>query len=760
MSIKEKLGKIREGFDQTGVGIVFNTISGLPRAAVDVGKDILKETARNIGSTGITLAKPFGGAEEMSAEDFKSPYTAALFETVFGKEKLRSVEDRIATMEHKIKNNSTAKEFGLDKVALPLAFGGILGTTVLDLTPLGGSKKGLQKLVNEETVEGSLKLLRSMGAPDEVARKFAPQIAKTKTLEEVKNVFQTMQGVTGVKFANDAQKLFQPIQDSIKDPINKLISNIRGAEKVRDEIETAYTVERARRIARVEQEFGKESGEKGYFNALGKLKGKLVDDEKKIYDMIKLDQPDVDSLFNQIQKNKILDTFDKIGASGGLQKLLHGEIPQKNELKLLEEVFGSELIRTIRSKRSAFAKGKDIITEIVNLPRALMSSLDLSAVLRQAVIPTVTHPFRARKAMSEMFRQVFSQKNFEGWLSALKQTPEYKRMKDAGLYIAEPNKLAGGLAEREEAFMSAFAEKIPWVKASERAYVSYLNKTRVDMFNQIAAKFDKEGIATKANLSSLAEFVNSATGRGNLKRLENEAQTLNNVFFSPRLMKARLDFLNPVWYAKQTPAVRKEAIKSFAQFVGIGTTILGAVSMLGGDKISVETDPRSSDFGKIRIGDIRMDIWGGFQQFVTLFSQLISGERKSTNSGEVYELDPAQFPYTGRLGRTIDFGRSKLSPFVSTIIDMLEGENVVGEETTIKREIAESVTPLYLQDIVGIIRELGPESILTVGVPGLFGVGVQKYDHGKDIGNPFLPKSMKGKNKKDTEIEGNPFNSF
>jgi hypothetical protein len=43
----------------------------------------------------------------------------------------------------------------------------------------------------------------------------------------------------------------------------------------------------------------------------------------------------------------------------------------------------------------------------------------------------------------------------------------------------------------------------------------------------------------------------------------------------------------------------------------------------------VEIDPRSTDFGKIKVGNIRWDIWGGFQQWVRVASQLATGERKT-----------------------------------------------------------------------------------------------------------------------------------
>jgi hypothetical protein len=49
-------------------------------------------------------------------------------------------------------------------------------------------------------------------------------------------------------------------------------------------------------------------------------------------------------------------------------------------------------------------------------------------------------------------------------------------------------------------------------------------------------------------LKSAARFINSATGRGNLNAVTRDARVLTNVLFSPKLMKSRVDMLNPGFY--------------------------------------------------------------------------------------------------------------------------------------------------------------------------------------------------------------------
>lgn len=516
--------------------------------------------------------------------------------------------------------------------------------------------------------------------------------------------------------------------------LSKLISAIKSAKPARKELEQIYSAERSKRAGAVAGIFEKGQGEKSYFQALGKLKGPLAP-KKPAFETVrgegKLLQGEVDELFKKIQQHPDLDVYEKVSASTGLRNLLEGTIPPKGELRLLENTFGSDLIKTVMSKRSLGEKFGELVVDIANIPRSLITSFDMSAPLRQGVIFTVTKPSSAAKAGKEMFRQVFSQKNFDNWLVNLKKEPIYKFAKEAKLYIAEPGKIAGGLAEKEERFMTNIAQKIPVLgaitRASERAYVGYLNKLRIDVFKNLSNKFIKEGLDPKTDIKvfqELANFINNATGRGSLPQaLERGSQVWSNVFFSPRLIASRANMLNPVWYIKQSPKVRREAIKSFAEFIGVGASVLALAKASGA---SVELDPRSTDFGKIRIGNTRWDIWGGFQQWARVFSQLASGERK-TAKGELLPLSAKKYPFETRKDVAEKFFAGKLAPIPRLAYELLLGQKMFGDALTLSGEAIENSVPLYLQDMKDAFKQLGPEALFTIGFPGFFGVGVQSY---------------------------------
>src|SRR3990167_3399573 len=589
-------------------------------------------------------------------------------------------------------------------------------------SPLGltlGTIRGWPKAALEVRQKVADVLQTFAPTPEEAKKQGLIQIPGTNTYFDPLGVMGGLKRVGG--------KVTQEIIQQVDTPLSKLIIAIKSAGKPRAELEAIYAVERAKRAGEISGIFAKEEGQVGFQKALGALKGELAP-KKPTFEALQLNQNDIDNLANSIQSHKYLEPFEKIAAWDGLRKILTGEIPQPSQLSLLEDVFGKEFATEVL-KRGGISI-KNLIVEGVNIPRTAITGLDASAVLRQSVILTTTKPKLATKAFGEMFRQTFSQKNFEEWLKVLPEHPLYKEMKSAGLYIADPTRATGGLQAREEQFIGGFIKKLPLLggvyRASERSFVSYLNKLRVDVFSQMVNQLQKEGIATPENLQSVARFVNNASGRGDLPAFQRAATELSTVLFSPRLIAARFNMLNPIWYSKLTPPVRKEAIKTMGQFIGTGMTALGLIKLAGGENVSVEADPRSTDFGKIRIGNAQWDIWGGFQQWVRVFTQLATGERK-TAKGDIVKLNEKEFPFESRLDVAERFIRGKLAPVPSLALELLEGQKLFGEKLDLKRESLENIIPLYLQDIGEAIKEIGPEAIFSAGIPAFFGVGFQVY---------------------------------
>jgi len=136
-----------------------------------------------------------GGVDEINPTE-----KSKLFQAIFGKEPIRSLEDRIATSEQKIKASPFANKIGVEKMALPLAFGGVIGSVGLDLTPWGSlEKNAVKSLLKATTNEAAVSILAKMKIPSEVAAKYAPKFATTKTLDETKGLFDEMKSVINPK---------------------------------------------------------------------------------------------------------------------------------------------------------------------------------------------------------------------------------------------------------------------------------------------------------------------------------------------------------------------------------------------------------------------------------------------------------------------------------------------------------------------------------------------------------------------------------
>ncbi len=422
------------------------------------------------------------------------------------------------------------------------------------------------------------------------------------------------------------------------------------------------------------------------------------------------------------------------------------------------------LVRDARRNRTVVQKVFGLVPESLNTSRAILTSFDLSAVGRQGGNIVFAHPVRSARALGIMFRSFASKVGASRAHNALENRPNAALYRRAKLEITDPE---GKLSQQEEEYMSRWSKMIPIVAGSERAFVAFLNRVRADTFDAMVAMKARNGTITEAEAKVIANFVNVATGRGDLGKFRAAAVPLATVFFAPRFVASRFQYLTlqPLRIRGNTAHTRKLIASEYARaLVGraifYSTAALALSALIGppGDdeEWNIELDLRSSDFLKIRIGKTRIDPMSGLAQVTVLLARLITGQTKRLTTGEIVPIRGEKVPFGGSTGSDIvaRFLRTKLSPAIGTGINIVSGENVIGETTTAKTIARDLVIPISMRDIAVLIREHGVPMGTVLNLLEIFGTSTQHFDDFqkpvakiplRDISNPALRERTRKK---------------
>ncbi len=409
-----------------------------------------------------------------------------------------------------------------------------------------------------------------------------------------------------------------------------------------------------------------------------------------------------------------------------------------------------KLVQFLREETSNIQK-TGAVSDTISVLRSIKTGFDLSAPLRQG------RALLGTKEFNGAFYRMFEYAKSQSALDAL----EVDMMSHKYSEFALQNKRELGLTllgekftQREEQFASKLIEKIPLLRGSERAFTGFLNDLRFNRFVNILENLDKADRGITENptaMKDLAKVIGASTGRGTLGSAEGAARSLATVMFSPRWMASRMQLiLNPL--TKSGPA-RVEAIKSLARISGTSVAILGMAKMAGAD---VEIDSRSSDFGKIKIGNTRFDVTGGIAPYITALSRIGTFSTKSSTTGLIRKLNTGEYGSQTALGVLTGFIENKTSPVGSVVKDVLKGENFEGEKIEINPKSLQSnkdlgkylidqlITPLLGSDAYDAFTDASGNAIVGVAatIGSLFGVGVQTYsadtDWNQNLGKELL----------------------
>jgi hypothetical protein len=411
--------------------------------------------------------------------------------------------------------------------------------------------------------------------------------------------------------------------------------------------------------------------------------------------------------------------------------------------------------------------------DIGNFVRANMSSLDISW-LRQGVLLIPSHPIKFTRAFADSFISLFSERWAQKVMKDIQAGPAHrmfydkynldylrpldmKTLRKYGRVEGEPPHApatrrisrAEGLSDIAEEYMALggdrliprFTQKLPWIRMSGRAHVVGINKLTSSIFEQhyrnlldinesrgfwgkfgtVLGKDAGAGFSIDENMRAVGRMLEDMSGRGPIpERLKGLTPAMNAGLFSLRLTLGRIR--SPIHLFKGTRYSRLQAWR----YMVTGVTSISSALFVGRELglWDLETDSHSADFMKILFldGRIRVDPWGGYQQYAVLLSRLATLSMKSSITGEITDsVDPIRL--------AAQFGKNKFSPGAAAILEAWVGEDFIGRE-------------IDRTDWLRWIRTRGPMAAMdiyeTLGADGLMGTfkgsgaiiggGVQVYD--------------------------------
>ena len=366
----------------------------------------------------------------------------------------------------------------------------------------------------------------------------------------------------------------------------------------------------------------------------------------------------------------------------------------------------------------------DELTALAGLPRTLKASFDLSAPGRQGLALAFRHP---KEWIGSWVPMIKAWASDEGMQAVNRNIDNImaKWPTDA-VHFYEVGPSAPGL-ERVPGFEAAgrgkiasVVRRIPGLKNSERAYATFLNYQKAKTFDTMASSLREAGETKGSVYEGLGRIIDHATGYGAAPfkgRIEGQA------FFSQRYMTSRLQFLtDPIieGLAKGDLRTARAATENLVAFAG------GMAGLLYlGDEAGAwdaQLDPRSSDFGKIRLGPQRIDFGAGFLPLIRTIARVSTGEAKSA-AGRVYDIR--------RDEEVLKFFRNKLAPLPSGVISRIVGENVIGEKPgkiLSLQTVGDLFMPLIADSVLEAYRTTkDPATAARAGLAELVGGGVSTY---------------------------------
>lgn len=434
----------------------------------------------------------------------------------------------------------------------------------------------------------------------------------------------------------------------------------------------------------------------------------------------------------------------------------------KSEEKRLEYGYAKVDIENYINDLKLKAKSDGVVDKIIEAPgifKSIQTSLDNSFFGRQGIKILYNNPVVWTKAFIKSWGDIKKELGGQDAIRAIK----------ADIY-SRPNAInnkykTGGYGLdvlSEEAYPSSLPSRIPLLgrlfKASESAYNGAALRIRADLADRFIELAEKNYVNTlrKDEAKYIGNLVGSLTGRGSLGKLDVLSREANVLFYSVKFLKSNIDTLfAPFKYIGQKTIfgfdnkgaefASKQAAKSSIRIIGTIALVLATAKFIDPD--SVDEDPTSTNFGKIKIFGKWTDITGGMGAILRLAARIALRRSKSA-TGKITDYNQQSFGARSLLDEIESFIEGKFSPIAGIGRDWLEGKFFDGEDFTIEKAIKRLILPLPVQNALEIIKDPKSEFVFASILLDALGFSVSTIKQSKIDWNKSMSLEMQEFKKK------------
>ncbi len=375
----------------------------------------------------------------------------------------------------------------------------------------------------------------------------------------------------------------------------------------------------------------------------------------------------------------------------------------------------------------------DFISDAAGTLKAALASLDDSFIGRQGrrtFLKGITGDIQSAKiwvttlvkSFKFMWDTVRHRKVMRSLFADIISDPDYRLLKKSGVALdVIEEEIPVDIPSQLPLFGILFKMGGNAFVGSSR-YMRYaLAKQYIDIWRKSGKELDKK------QLESLGRLANSQAGRGDSGTKSQKPGLMNNIFWSPRNLRAHIDVLTLHAFDRNFSAfARFQAAKNLIRYITGTAMILAIADWIDDD--SVTWDPNSADFGKIIVGNTRFSVGGGMAILIILAHRLITRKITSTTTGKTKSIDSRSFKAFGGKDLIFNFIENKLSPAASLVLSIIDQKTWDGDALSIPQMIEGNLTPLIIQNVLEAGDVEDSANILAVLMAEAFGVNVQTYE--------------------------------